>query len=215
MKIQHLGIIPDGNRRWARSNYSTYSDAYLLFLDRICSVIETANQLGITTLSIYILSKENLSRSFEEVHSVLEVSHILLSDRIPKILQRTPIAVRCIGIDNIKDESLIESAKAIQTQTASNRGMTLNLLIGYNPIDEINLALSLNSNFSLSSLQIPTPVDLVIRTAGGPTRLSNFLPLQCGYANIEVLEKNFPDISPNDIENIIRSYECVNPKYGH
>lgn len=214
MKINHLGIIPDGNRRWARSHKVTYLEAYTQFIRKTCLLIKTVEPLGVKTLSIYILSKENLSRPYEDVYPVLLAVKDLLCSELPKLLESLPLSVRCIGVENTKNTALIASASKIQADTRNNTGLIINLLIGYSPVDEIGSILNLSQDFSLGSLLVPTPVDLVIRTAGGPIRLSNFLPLQCGYANIEVIEKYFPDISSHDIESIIKHYEGVAPKYG-
>ena len=86
--------------------------------------------------------------------------------------------------------------------------------MGYNPLDEINRSKNLYNPLEISDLEVDLPLELVIRTGGKPVRLSNFLPLQCGYANIEVFDKFFIDLTEEDILQTIKNYESVTPNYG-
>ena len=104
--------------------------------------------------------------------------------------------------------------KGLEARTKSNSGIVINFLIGYNPLYEINDAIKNHGTICINTLSVPQCVDLLIRTAGGPTRLSNFLPLQCGYASIEMLDAKFLDVSCDNIISIIKRYKDIEPKYG-
>lgn len=214
MKIKHLGLIPDGNRRWAKEHGMTKRAAYDLFSDHICNIILAVNELGIEMLTVYVVSKENLARNNQDIEDVMQSVSIMLDQKLPPIVKNLHVQIRCIGIDVIDNKEFIKTARKIEEDSHSNNGMIVNLLIGYNPIDEINKIVSQGQKVCINNLSIPKSVDLLIRTAGRPIRLSNFLPLQCGYANIEVLESKFLDTSCESIKAIIDKYQEIEPNYG-
>ncbi|MBQ3045515.1 MAG: undecaprenyl diphosphate synthase family protein [Clostridia bacterium] len=214
MEIKHLGIIPDGNRRWARENNVTYEKAYDLFSNHICNIIKEVNKNNIEMLTFYVVSKENLKRNNSDVFDVLQSVKNMLQKKLPSVAKQLNIQVKCIGIDSVGNDELIEAAKYIESFCKTNTGMTVNLLIGYNPFDEINDIVCKGQKISIHNLSVPQYVDVLIRTAGGPVRLSNFLPLQCGYANIEVMENKFLDVKCEAIISAFKKYKNVNPNYG-
>lgn len=214
MIIKHLGIIPDGNRRWARQHNITNIEAYYLFTDHICDIILAVNEFNVEMLTFYVVSKENLKRDHQDVLDVFQAVNSMLMLKIPSIVDKLQAQVHCIGIEAIDNEELKSTAKELAISTKSNTGIIINFLIGYNPIDEINNAIISHGAVSIEALSVPQCVDLLIRTAGGPTRLSNFLPLQCGYASIEMLHDKFLDVTCDTITSIIKRYKDIEPKYG-
>ncbi len=213
MLINHIGIIPDGNRRWALANSEPINDAYKLFSDNIIKSVKACIDLHIRETSIYLASKENLTRNYKDITPVLYAIKLFLKD-IYLIAEKYQINIKCVGLENVTDKSIIEIAKKTENQTKDFNAFTLNLLIGYNPFDEIASVIERGKEVTLENLAVKTPVDLIIRTAGKPIRLSNFLPLQSGYANIEILDKYFIDLTSDDIFNIIEKYKNINPRYG-
>lgn len=214
MNIKHLGIIPDGNRRWAKQHNITNLEAYNLFTEHICNIILAVNETNVDMLTFYVVSKENLKRNKQDVLDVFQAVNSMLLQKIPPIIDKLQAQIHFIGIDSIDDEDLKNTAKKLEITTTSNTGITINFLIGYNPLDEINNAIINNGTVSIETLSVPRCVDLLIRTAGGPTRLSNFLPLQCGYASIEMLDDKFLDVNCETITSIIKRYKDIEPKYG-
>lgn len=214
MIIKHLGIIPDGNRRWAKQHNITNIEAYHLFTDHICDIILAVSEINLDMLTFYVVSKENLNRKPQDVFDVFQAVNSLLLQKLPPIINKLQAQIRCIGIDVIENEELKKTAKDLEVRTKSNSGIIINLLIGYNPLDEINNAIINHGTVCIETLSVPQCVDLLIRTSGGPTRLSNFLPLQCGYAYIEMLDDKFLDVSCDNILSIIKRYKDIEPKYG-
>ncbi|MCH5196757.1 MAG: undecaprenyl diphosphate synthase family protein [Oscillospiraceae bacterium] len=214
MIIKHLGIIPDGNRRWAKQHNITNIEAYYLFTDHICDIIFAVNEISVDMLTFYVISKENLKRNRQDISDVLQAVNDMLLQKMPSIVDKLQAKVHCIGIETIDNEEIKNTAKELEIITESNTGIIINLLIGYNPLDEINKAILNHGTVSIDTLAVPQCVDLLIRTAGGPTRLSNFLPLQCGYASIETLDDKFLDVSCDTIMSIVERYKGIEPKYG-
>ena len=213
MKINHLGIIPDGNRRWAKQNNITLNEVYGIFAEKIVKLTEFLQKSELNALTVYLASKENLTRTNEEVEPVVDA----LLKVLPNVLQialHNNYRVTFPGIYNVSHKALVDTIKDIEQKTKNNDGKKLYLLTGYNPFDEINRSKNLYNPLTISDLEVDMPLELVIRTGGKPVRLSNFLPLQCGYANIEVFDKYFIDLTDEDILQTISSYEIVTPNYG-
>ena len=81
MKINHLGIIPDGNRRWARANNISLEAVYQIFANKIANIVELLPKLEVKELSVYIASKENLTRKPEEIEPVVNSCIDTVSER--------------------------------------------------------------------------------------------------------------------------------------
>ncbi|MBR4420861.1 MAG: undecaprenyl diphosphate synthase family protein [Clostridia bacterium] len=214
MKINHLGIIPDGNRRWARANNISLEAVYQIFANKIANIVELLPKLEVKELSVYIASKENLTRKPEEIEPVVNA----FVDALPAIKDtavKYGYKVKFIGLYNVTHKNLLACASDIESATKNNSNKVINMLVGYNPYDELERSFKAgNTAISVENLEVNSYVDLVIRTGGKPVRLSNFLPVQCGYANIEVFDKFFIDLTEEDIFNTIKSYELVSPRYG-
>ena len=213
MNIQHLGLIPDGNRRWAKENGVCLEYAYSEFAKKIVEITEKCNDIGIRELSIYLLSKDNLLRNPDELLPVIHGVTSLLREMVT-IAKKSNLIVRIHGDKSHGYRELNQYEAVLRESTSGNSGMIVNLLLGYSPFDEIAEALLYHDRISLESLSVSTRVDLVFRTAGKPVRLSTFLPLQSGYANIEVSDHFFLDLDPSELETVIHKYDSIIPRYG-
>ena len=215
LKINHIGLIPDGNRRWADENSLDYSSAYNISMNNIAKFIQYVSQIGINSLSIYMLSKENLNRKRDDIDAVLEAETRFVRTILPTLINKTKYSMIHVGDKSTLPEELRKALKDVLPQSSQLSKKRLYLLIGYNPIDEINYAISSKSSkFKIENLWVPEKVDIVIRTAGGPTLLSNFLPLQCGYAQIYMIEKYFNDFTKEDFNSILYNASRSNMAYG-
>ena len=213
MKINHLGIIPDGNRRWAKQNNITLEEVYGIFANKIVDLARFLQDSDLNALTVYLASKENLQRKADEITPVIDALIVVL----PQILQiatANGYQVKFPGKYNVNHKQLTDITNDIEQKTKNNGGKKLYLLMGYNPLDEINRSKNLYNPLKISDLEVDLPLELVIRTGGKPVRLSNFLPLQCGYANIEVFDKFFIDLTEEDIMQTVNSYEKITPNYG-
>lgn len=205
MCIRHVGIIPDGNRRWAVNNHLNYADAYAITMKHLYEIISHTFEMGIEALSIYMLSTENLTRSREDLSAVLTAETDFIFCSLPTLAKEYQCKVVHAGESSLLPNDLAKSLRNIEGDTCNNSKHRLYLLVGYNPLDEVNAAMraSLNHRVNIKSLWVPETVDIVIRTAGGPTLLSNFLPLQCGYAQQFMVEAYFNDFTKADLNSIV------------
>ena len=214
MNIEHIGIIPDGNRRWAKRNNVPLENAYEMFFQHICAIAKCLLLGNIKVLSVYIISSENLQRECEDVKAVLTAFNKALEDLLPDLCLTNKIRINIIGeISKLPflNQQLLES---LSSKTMCFGEFTINMLIGYNPFAEINKIVMEKKSVTIFNLSVPQRVDLIIRTAGGPARLSNFLPLQSGYAALHMFDDYFLDVTCEAIVNIVESYKRIEMRYG-
>jgi undecaprenyl pyrophosphate synthase len=215
MKINHVGLIPDGNRRWAKRNGKDLHEAYALFFKKIIAMISCLRQCGVQIISIYIISAENLRRTRHDVLSVLFALESAIKGGILRF--DSTVNFRFIGNANGLPINLsieIDRINGIYLENYDAGNIGVNFLVGYSPFYEINEALKFNNELSMNNLLIPQPVDLIIRTGGWPVRISNFLPLQSSYAAIHVADSLFLDFNENDLADVVKQYRSVEMRYG-
>lgn len=216
MKIRHIGLIPDGNRRWADANALPYNKAYRITMQNIVKMIIHLSSKDIRSLSIYLLSTENLKRNRYDLGAVLDAETYLLQNLIAPIVAELQSRVIHAGNPYILPERLSSSILELCDKTKIFDRRFLYLLIGYSPFEEISHALqtSQKSQIDITDLWVPERVDLIIRTAGGPPLLSNFLPLQSGYAQICMVDKYFNDLREEELDRILEEAAKVKMLYG-
>jgi undecaprenyl diphosphate synthase len=214
--IKHVGLIPDGNRRWAIENSIDYRTAYKKSMEHLLKCIEWIFDMNINCLSIYLLSKENIERSREDLDAVLYAEEYFLSELLISTCQKYKCKVIHAGNCNLLTESMNNKINNILKLTNNYENHELYLLIGYNPIDEINISIKSNKQnlLNIEHLLVPKKNDVVIRTAGGSLLLSNFLPIQCGYAQVYIVDEYFNDICKGKIKSILDKASNVNMLFG-
>ncbi|MCL2107271.1 MAG: undecaprenyl diphosphate synthase family protein [Oscillospiraceae bacterium] len=218
MVIQHVGIIPDGNRRWARKSEKDLHETYVLFFERILSVILVLKNAGIHMQSFYVLSIENLQRNHEDVDAVLSAFENVICDKIMDFTEKHPdLRFRFIGNQAYWPDKIKQKISSIEKACAKDGApFVVNFLIAYNPFDEINSVVNSKADLPLTveKLSVPLYLDLIIRTGGEQTRISNFLPLQSGYATIHMVDRFFLDFDLSNYEKILSIYSDIDPRYG-
>lgn len=220
--INHIAIIPDGNRRWATKNNIKLIDTYISSCDLI---FEISSHLfkeidSLNTLSLFFVSSENLkSRTKYELDSLFSAGNYFIEKYSP-LIQNYDIGLKWIGINNHKPEDVNSPEfgnfliNAINCQNSIDQtSRTLNILVGYEVEKDINTALKNSSEFSIKNLEVKSKIDLIIRT-GGYKRLSGFLPLNCLYSDFEFTPKLFPEVTTEDIFTSITNYRLVHKNFG-
>lgn len=226
---QHIAIIMDGNRRWAREKGLDPKLGHKAGAETLEKIASYANQIGLKYLTVYAFSTENWKRTKEEVGALM----ILLRTYLDKFLNRESlrnIRIRVLGnIDNL-DEGLKNSINKIVEKSKNNTGLTLNIAFNYGGRDEIVRAVKniskklkddeikledINEKLVSDNLYTndePDP-DLLIRP-GGELRVSNFLLWQLAYTEFLFIDKYWPDFSNEDLLNAIEVFEKRNRKFG-
>lgn len=215
--LQHVGLIPDGSRRWATAHGVQEKQAYQLTARKVTDFIDFFFGKGITSISVYLLSKDNFKRSPEDLQAVLEQIPYFYCEGLPSVIVRWQANVIQAGLYRVLSreyQQIIDSTCSLSRQYATS-DRRIYLCLAYNPVDELLQAIASATspqNF-LDCLWVPDTIDLVIRTAGDTT-LSNFLPLQCGYARIHTIDKLILDVTDDDLESALREYYSLPRRYG-
>lgn len=220
----HVGIIMDGNGRWAQARGLSRSAGHKEGLTAAKRITKAAVALGIKYLSLYLFSTENWKRAQEEVSFLM----VLIKDHLKKeynFYKENGIRVVHSGaIEGLPGEIQKQIAE-IQEETKDFQSMTVNLAINYGGQDEIVRAVnrwkaaSPQATLTLEELnqhldvpELP-PVDLIIRT-GGDQRISNFLLWRSAYSEFFFSNKFWPDWQESDLLESLNNFKRRLRKFG-
>ena len=227
--LKHLGIIMDGNRRWAKSKKLKPIEGHKKGIETAKIIIKEAIKKNILFLTLYAFSSENWKREPSEIEDLMELLRLFLNTEIQK-LSESGVKLTVLGDlsqfdkdirENIKKASLINKKKyKINLIMAINYGARqeitnaiqkickklLNDKIKYNQINEKEIARNLYTN------GIPDP-DLIIRT-GGDSRLSNFLLWQAAYAELMFFKKPWPEFTKSDFSKALLDFDNRERRFG-
>jgi len=221
----HIGIIMDGNGRWAEQRNLPRLIGHRDGYKTLRSVLLAANDLGIRYLTVYVFSTENWRRPPQEVEGLLDLITQAATDEL-RIMHQNNVKVRVAGHIEELPESLRNAlTKGVET-TKNNTGITFVLAVNYGGRDEIIDAVKRiveegippekitqkTISERLYNPDIPDP-DLLIRTAG-EQRLSNFLLWQSAYSEIVVVQKPWPEFSFEDLIEACKEYQSRVRKFG-
>ena len=230
----HIGVIPDGNRRWARKVGLPITEAYRIGSDKVEEFLEWSLDFGIKIVTVYVLSTENfLRRSKLE----LDLLYRLLKEKLIKVrrderIHRNRVRVRVIGRTWLLPEDVRREIELTEEATADYSDHYLNLAVVYGGRQEIidavkkliidynsgKLSISdLNEELLLKYLYVgdepyPEP-DLIIRT-GGEHRISNFLLYETAYSELYILNKYWPEITKEDLKQALDDYARRERRFG-
>ena len=211
----HVGIIPDGSRRWAVKNRVSYYDSYDLAMKNLCQIMDLLYDKGVDMISLYFSSRQNFERPDVEIEAFCKAESNFCDNYILPIARKNDLRVTFCGDRALLPRYLLDSLTNIEERTRGCTGRKLNLCVAYNPLVELwESSLRSNSPDDLvNNLWISQPVDLTIRT-GNANLISNFLLLQSGFARLYFVEKLINDISKSDIEEIMDDFYKIERKYG-
>lgn len=226
---QHIAIIMDGNRRWAKEKGIEMKLGHKAGAENLERLANFANDIGLKYLTVYAFSTENWKRTKEEVGALM----VLLKSYVDKFLKRANtnnIKIRVLGDLERLDSGLRESIAEIVEKSSNNTGLTLNIAFNYGGRDEITNAVKHiakdveNGKMKIDEIdeQVisnklytcgePDP-DLLIRT-GGELRISNFLLWQLAYTEFLFVDKYWPDFSEEDLLNAIHTFQTRKRRFG-
>ena len=224
----HVAIILDGNRRWAKKrlmprNYGHKAGAKTL--EKVC---DDAKALGIKYLTVYAFSTENWKRSVEEVSGIMNILRDYLSDCI-KWADEKNMRIRIIGDRTALDADIVEKIVEAERVSKVYDGLNFTIAINYGGRDDIRrgvkkLISDVNSgkisgditedmiSSYLDTADIPDP-DLLIRTSG-EERLSNFLVWQLAYTEFYFTDCLWPDFNMDELKKAVRYYNGRDRRFG-
>ncbi len=232
-KPKHIGIILDGNRRWARRKGLNAWDGHKIGASKVKDLLRWCYEIGIKTITLYTFSTENFSRSKEEREKLMSILKEKVMEAInDEELMRRGIKVKFIGDLQLLSKDLVEKMKVLENKTSQNTKMVVNIAVAYGGKHEILMATKriaekvyageikpnditydLFQNHLYTSHLDHQDVDMVLRT-GGEMRLSNFLLWQSAYSELIFLDVYWPDFRKIDLMRAVRTYQNRQRRYG-
>lgn len=229
MEVNHVAIILDGNRRWARSKKMLPQLGHREGAKNLENFAIEANKMGLKYLTVYVFSTENWKRSKEEVGYLMKLFHIYFA-RLKKRLSKYNMKIKFLGIDENVEEKILKEKKESEELSKDATGLQLNVCFNYGgrreitdatkkiaqkvldgklKIDEITEEVFANNLYTAG---IPDP-DILIRTSG-EQRLSNFLPWQLTYTEFFFVDKHWPEFSIEDLKDVLEQYKNRDRRFG-
>lgn len=221
MPAFHMGIIPDGNRRWARERGLTIHEGHLVGGQKMRMAGEWAmSHPEIRILSVYALSEENYRRSQEELDWLYKTYDGMLKDLAASdVVSRNRVRIKIVSTnDRPIPDFLMHTFREVERATAHHDQRVLNILLGYTGESEVVQAVQrlmlrplsrvralgggLAKGDIMRELLVKEPCDFIIRTGReeGPREAkSGFLLLQSAYAEYYHLEKFWPEVTEDDL----------------
>lgn len=223
MKIpHHLGIILDGNRRWAKErNLSTF-EGHRKGLEQVKKIITHCQKRGIKELTLFVFSSENWNRDEKEVSFLMNLAKEFLINGLNKY-KNQGAKIKLIGQKERLPRELQEKISQIENETKDNKGIQINLALSYGGRAEILEAIKKIIKLKIDPDKITeetirenlwtSDVDLIIRT-GKEQRLSNFLLWQAAYSEFYFCEKMWPDFTEEDLDKALLNYSKRQRRFG-
>lgn len=221
----HLGIIPDGNRRWARDNGLTALEGHKRGYDNLKTISEAVLDRGIQYATVFAFSTENWQRSPEEVKYLMDLLNWVLN-RDVRHFHEKGIRLGFFGLREGVDAKILAGIdRAIELTAANTRGR-LNICFNYGArADIVHAAKQLVAKglkpdqideaafeSALTSAGNP-PLDLVIRTSG-EQRLSNFMLWEAAYAELYFAAVHWPDFDEKQLDSALSAYAERKRRFG-
>ena len=221
----HLGLILDGNRRWAKEHNLSSLEGHKKGYDNLKVIAKHAINSGVNYVSAYIFSLENWNRSKKEVDYLMRLAYKMLNSDIDE-LNEDGIRIVWLGSKERVSEKLLKAIAAAEKLTENNTKGTLCICFNYSGYQEIADAFikiiekkipkkQINANLigdNLYGKDIPK-LDFVIRTSG-EKRISNFMLWRINYAELYFIEKHWPAFSKSDLDDALKDYSKRQRRFG-
>ena len=225
----HIGIIMDGNGRWAADKGWPRSFGHRAGAKKVSEIIKYCPELKVKTLTLYAFSTENWKRAAHEVSSLMRLFRGYLQTKYLEVVKNN-IKVKFLGDTNPLPKDILLQMKKLETDTKKNNGFFLNIALNYGGRNEIirstkKIAKDLLSdkisvddiNETLFSSYLDTSgqkdPDLIIRTAG-EMRLSNFLLWQVAYSELYFTKTLWPEFNTQKYVLALKNYINRKRRFG-
>jgi undecaprenyl diphosphate synthase len=223
---RHVGYIVDGNRRWAREHGLPAYEGHLAGYNALKEVALATLASGVEYMSAYVFSTENWKRSSDEVSHLFGLTLRILQADIPLFLENN-VRLKVIGTREGLSSKLQKAIVEAEEKTATMTGGTFVVCLNYGGQLEIADALRsiiVASGTDMSEItpeligehlycpEVP-PIDLVVRTSG-EQRLSNFMLWRAAYSEFLYLDKNWPEMTKEDVTGILEEYSQRKRRFG-
>ncbi len=228
-KLNHIAVIMDGNRRWAKSKLLPVFEGHKKGVEALRTILKSCAKFGIKYLTVYAFSTENWNRAIDEVNFLMDLLAKTIVKELPSFMENN-VKLKFIGDRNSLKKELSEILTSAENETKNNNGVNLQIAFNYGARAEIKQAFEklllkiengeikkddikeedISSCLYTSTIQEP---DLLIRT-GGEKRISNFLLWQCAYTELYFTDILWPDFDESALTDAILAFSSRNRRYG-
>jgi undecaprenyl diphosphate synthase len=222
---RHVGYIVDGNRRWAKSHGLPTYEGHLAGYNALKEVGLATLEAGVEYMSAYVFSTENWKRSADEVKKLMGLTLKVLGADVPEFNKHN-VRLKVLGASDDVDPKILKAIEKAEAATAANTGGVFALCFNYGGQREIVDAVKklVQEGASVDAIteeaieqnlyapEVP-PIDVVVRTSG-EQRLSNFMLWRSAYSEFLFLEKNWPDMTKEDVAAIMKEYAKRQRRFG-
>ncbi|RDS81312.1 di-trans,poly-cis-decaprenylcistransferase [Dyella monticola] len=226
---RHIGIVMDGNGRWAKARHRPRSFGHNAGRKAVREVVEGCIRHGVEALTLFAFSSENWQRPPDEVGALLDLFMRALDKEVDE-LHENGVRLRCVGDLSAFDATLQKRMLEAMKRTAGNTKLCLNIAVNYGgrwdivqaarkaamavARGELTIEAIDEDTFDrLTSLSESPPLDLFIRT-GGDHRISNFLLWQLAYAELYFTETLWPDFNQASLQLAINDFARRERRFG-
>ena len=223
-KLNHIALILDGNKRWAKKNKLSYINGYTKGFENIKNLVTYSLSKQVANLTIFTLSSENFNRS--SINVIYEIIYNNFSKTFNDLVKEKGIKIKIFGSRKNLPNKILEIFQNIEESSLNNKNLNLNIAFNYGFKDEIKNIITnitkkdknikfdnqkdIDNLFFLGAFPDP---DILIRT-GGYKRLSNFIMYNLTYTELFFTETLWPDFSEKEFNLIINQYLNIDRKYG-
>jgi undecaprenyl diphosphate synthase len=210
MILNHIAIIMDGNRRWAKEQGLSPIMGHWKGAEVLMEIVKAASELGVKTLTVYAFSTENWSRPEDEIDGLMDIIEVYLSRKKDHMV-REGVRLETIGDVSKLPKPVTDALNETKKATAQGDKINLVLALNYGGRNEIKRAISKIIDDKIESSAVTENLiseyldthpwgdpELVIRTSG-ELRVSNFLLWQISYSEIYVSDVLWPDFTPQHL----------------
>lgn len=221
----HVGLILDGNRRWAKANKKSVAEGHRQGYQNLKTIAKAALTHGVRYVSAYVFSTENWQRDRQEINDIMNILRWALKHEL-KDFHKENIRLRVIGSKAKLGAALVTAIHDAEKLTENNTRGTILFCLDYGGQQEIvdaikkiassgvrpeDISVEMISEH-LYAPDIPAP-DLIIRTSG-EQRLSNFMLWESAYSELMFSPKNWPDFTEDDLKCVLDKYATLSRRFG-
>ena len=222
--LDHIAVILDGNKRWAKKNNHTNLYGYTKGFENIKNLVTYSLSKKISNLTLFTLSSENFKRS--SINIIYDIIYNNFTKTFSELIEDKGVNVKIFGSRKNLPKKILEIFDSIEKTSSNNKKLNLNIAFNYGFKEEIKNVIKkvlnnkinlkfdnendINDLFYMGSLPDP---DILIRT-GGYKRLSNFIMYNLTYTELFFTDTLWPDFSEKEFNSITNQYSKIDRKYG-
>lgn len=220
---QHVGIVLDGNRRWAKQHGVSAQEGHKQGFETFRRIADAGLARGIPYLSVFAFSTENWNRTKDEVSFLMRFIQIVMNKYISELTKKD-IRFIWLGSEEGLDAKIIKQLRRAEESSKNNTTATFCLCFNYGGQQEIaDAAAKLAAagrpitqesiETALYGGSVVPPVDLLIRPSG-EMRISNFMLWRAAYSELFFTNKLWPDFTPEDLDEALAAYASRHRRFG-